>query len=333
MDTTSAYRTVNPRPPRSLKGTATPPASVSAADIERLRYALGRRRVDLQHSLYGPGSMTWRINRERALLLGGGRALLLQVAHPLVAAGVVAHSSFRQRPLQRLWRTLDLMLTITFASAVEAIRAVREIERVHARVRGTLDTKVRPFARGTPYAAADPQLLLWVYATLVDTSLLVYERVIAPLTDAEKTAYYKEAKIGFRLFGVPERLLPSTCADFVEYVHEAINGPTLAVGPASREIAAAILYPPLPFGVRHVVESLNLFTIGLLPPGLRLRYGFGWGSGREVLLNGVATATQRLLPWLPGIARYFPQARRAIRRDQRRAGKITSITRSPRKHH
>src|SRR5436309_8596940 len=88
--------------------------------------------------LFGPGSVTWRVNREGALLLGGGRALLLQVAHPLVAAGVAAHSRFRSEPLTRLRRTLDRMLTIVFGDAVEALAAVRDIERVHSRVRGAL---------------------------------------------------------------------------------------------------------------------------------------------------------------------------------------------------
>lgn len=94
-------------------------------DLERLRAACGRQRIDPARSLYGPGSVTWHVNREAVLLLGGGRALLLQLAHPLVAAGVAAHSNFRSQPLQRLWRTLDLTLTITFADAADVVRAVR----------------------------------------------------------------------------------------------------------------------------------------------------------------------------------------------------------------
>lgn len=286
----------------------------SPTDRQRLEYAMGRKEVDLQQSLYGPDSVTWRVNREGVLLLGGGRALLLQVAHPLVAAGVAAHSSFRKRPLQRLWRTLDLTLTITFASAARAIRAVREIERVHARVHGVLDADVGPFARGTRYDANNPELLLWVYATLIDTSLLVYERFVTRLAPRIKRAYYEEARIGMRLFGVADRVIPPTYPAFQDYMRQMIDGPTLAVGAAGRDIAASILHPPLPLGVRQTFETLNLFTAGLLPPSVRDRYGLDWGNGREVLMNGMAVAAQAVLPWLPEMARCFPHARQAVSR-------------------
>ena len=107
-------------------------------------------------------------------MLGGGRALLMQVAHPLIAAGVAAHSGFQQAPLTRLTRTLELMLTIVFADGRDALAAVRAIARVHRRVHGRLETAVGPFRRGTPYDAADPALLLWVHATLVDSALVAY---------------------------------------------------------------------------------------------------------------------------------------------------------------
>src|SRR5216117_2677814 len=134
-------------------------AELSLEDLDRLRAACRRTVIDPRRGLFGPESVVRRVNREAVLLLGGGRALLLQVAHPLVAAGVAAHSRFRQRPLERLWRTLDLMLTLVFADAARAIGAVREIEHVHARVRGVLDAGVGPFARGTPYDASEPRLL------------------------------------------------------------------------------------------------------------------------------------------------------------------------------
>jgi uncharacterized protein (DUF2236 family) len=252
--------------------------------------------------------MTWRVNREAVLLLGGGRALLLQVAHPLVAAGVAEHSNFRAAPLTRLWRTLDLMLTITFADAARAMRAIREIERVHTRVHGLLDADVGPFPRGTPYRADDPALLFWVHATLVDTALFTYERFVAPLTSREKLAYYEESKVGARLFGVPDGLIPPTFRDFRAYMKGMIRGDTLAVGPASKEIAASILRPPLPPGARQVFRAANLFTAGLLPPTLRRRYGLSWGPRRQSLLNSLAALTRRAWPLLPPFLRSFRYA-------------------------
>ena len=250
-------------------------ARLNEEDCARLRFAAGGA-VDPHHSLFGPQSLTWRVNRETTLLLGGGRALLLQIAHPLVAAGVAEHSGFAQAPLQRLWRTLDLSLTVSFGSAAEALAAVRRIERVHARVRGELPEAVGAFPRGTPYDANDPALLLWVHATLVDSALLAYERFVGRLSAAERAALYAESTVTARLFGIPAAMIPPTPAAFRAYMREMIAGPTLAVGRASRAIAASLLSPPLPLGLRQIASSTRLFTIGLLPPPVRRRYGYRW---------------------------------------------------------
>jgi len=109
--------------------------------------------------LFGPDSLTWRVNREQALLLGGGRALLLQLAHPLVAAGVADHSDFRSDPLRRLRRTLDATLAMIFGTTAEAEAAAAGVRAVHERVTGTLRTRVGRFDAGTPYRAEDPALL------------------------------------------------------------------------------------------------------------------------------------------------------------------------------
>src|SRR5437016_11697134 len=103
--------------------------------------------------LFGPGSLTWRVNREGALLLGGGRALLLQVAHPLVAAGVAQHSNYREDPWGRLYRTLDTVTTIVFGTNEESEEAADRLRRVHSRVTGKADD-------GRPYEANDPDLLM-----------------------------------------------------------------------------------------------------------------------------------------------------------------------------
>ncbi len=285
------------------------PAPLSSADRERLHYAAGAA-VDPAHSLLGSGSLTWRVNREAILLLGGGRALLMQVAHPLVAAGVAAHSRFRDQPLQRLQRTLDLTLTITFGSAAAAIAAVRRIERVHGGVRGALPAAVGSFRRGRRYAAGDPRLLFWVHATLVDSALRTYERFVQPLSPAARRRYYEESKIVARLFGVPERLIPPTWSAFERYMRDMLAGDVLAVGPEGRAIADSILDPPLPIGLRQVVSASGFFTAGLLPPALRTRYGLEWSAGREQALAASAAAIRAALPLLPAPLRYFPHARR-----------------------
>jgi uncharacterized protein (DUF2236 family) len=285
--------------------------SLSTADRDRLQTALVDRTLDPARSLFGPATITWRINREAALLLGGGCALLLQVAHPLVAAGVAAHSRFTQNPLQRLWRTLDLVLTITFADAASAIRAVRAIERVHARVHGTLDADVGPFARGTAYDANAPELLLWVHATLVHTAMQVYELFVEPLSMSAKGAYYRESKLTARLLAIPDSMIPSTLGEFRAYVTGMLRGNTLAVGAAGRTIAASILDPPVPALLKPAFRIPNLLSIGLLPPVLRQRYGFAWGAGRERALRMLVAALRPVLPRLPDLVRFLPHARAA----------------------
>ncbi|MFQ5665224.1 MAG: oxygenase MpaB family protein, partial [Candidatus Binatia bacterium] len=222
-----------------------------------------------------------------------------------------AHSNFRRAPLQRLWRTLDLMLTITFADAVCAVGAVRAIERVHSRVHGRLDAGVGPFPRGTRYDACDPHLLLWVHATLVDAALLVYERFVEALPARTRRTYYEESKIVARLFRIPEHLIPARLSDFQAYVNGMIDGDTLAAGPASQEIAASILCPPLPVGLRQAFQAANFFTIGLLPPVIRQRYGLSWDALREAAMQAMARTSQHVLPLLPGTLRTLSQARYA----------------------
>lgn len=283
--------------------------AIDRAGLARLRRALGRGRVDPAAGLFAADSLTRRVNREAVLLLGGGRALLLQVAHPLVAAGVAAHSRFEQAPLQRLLRTLQLTLTIVFGSAAEALAALRGIERAHARVHGVLDEACGPFPRGTPYDANDPALLLWVHATLVDSALVAYQRFHGPLRAAERRAFYDESRITARLFGIAETDIPPTLDDFRAYLRGMLGGPQLAVSRDSRAIAAALLSPPLPPGLRQLAATTRLFTVGLLPPGIRRRYGYGWGRLRQRALDAATLALRHGVPWLPAALRQFPQAR------------------------
>jgi uncharacterized protein (DUF2236 family) len=284
---------------------------LSAADIERLRIAFDSDDVNVHANLFGPKSLTWQINREAALLLGGGRALLLQLAHPLVAAGVAQHSNFRRDPLRRLYRTLELMLTITFADAASAIRAVRQIEKAHARVKGVLHDDVGPFPKGTPYDANDPELLLWVHATLVDSALLVYERFVDRLTPRQRSIYYEESKRGGRILGVPPDLLPDKLTDFEDYMHEAFRSDVLTIGDVGRDVAEAVLWPRTPAGLRYLLAVPNFVTLDLLPPRVRERYGYSWGPGMGLMVQGLAWISRTTLPLLPAFLRVMPAARRA----------------------
>ena len=266
--------------------------------------------------LFGPGSMTWRVNREGLLLLGGGRALILQVAHPLVAAGVAEHSGYREDPWGRLYRTLDVTTRMVFGDTATAEQAAAGLRRVHSRVRGVTREPGGRFPAGTPYEASDPELLVWVHATLVDTSLLVYERYVGHLTIAERRRYYQEQRLLGEQLGMPCPLQPSTYADFNGYVADMLESDAIAVTDALRDVADAVLRPELPLVARPLVEALNLATIGMLPGRLRRELGLGWGPQRERLLAASRALLRSTVPLLPGALRELPPARGAERRTR-----------------
>lgn len=288
---------------------------IGSAEWKRLRCALPDRTVSLDRSVLGPNTVTWRVNREAVLLAGGGCALLMQLAHPLVAAGVAEHSRYREDPLGRLNRTLELTLTIAFGTAKEAVESVRQIERRHASVKGRLAEPVGRFAAGTPYRANDPQLLFWVHATLIDTALRVYEMFVEPLSEKDKDQYYDESKVVARLFGIPDSIIPPTRRAFERYLQHMFLSDQLAVGRQARDIAESLLAPEHPFPLRMAGPPLRLVTVGLLPEPIRARYGYLWLPWQEHLFRAGVLATAVALPWLPAVVRYFPQARRGWARE------------------
>jgi len=257
--------------------------------------------------LFGPATVTWTVNRELVLLAGGGRALLLQVAHPLVAAGVEQHSDYRRDPWGRLYRTLDLTTKIAFGDEETARRAAARVWGTHGRVHGTADN-------GTPYDAREPALLTWVWATLVDTALLVYQRAVRPLAADELARYHAEQVRFAEAFGVPAGAAPATPEAFREY-WERMIAEELCVTDAARAVARSTVSPPgLPLPARVPFRLLGVVTAGLLPPTVREDYGFDWGTRRGRAMGASARVVRTLLPLVPKPAREFPAARRASRR-------------------
>lgn len=266
---------------------------------------------DGDHGLFGPGTIVWRVNREGSLLIGGGAAAILQICHPLVAAGVGEHSRYDTDPWGRLYRTLDITTRITFGSTPVAEEAARAIQMAHRRVHGVLPWNAGRFPAGTPYDANDPELQMWVHATLVATGLTVYTRWIGPLTIAEQRQYYEEQKTMGEAFGVPRDMQPATLSDFFDYYDTMLASDTLAWTPVLRDVAASILRPKLPLGGRPLSDAVTLATTGLLTPRWRAELGLPWGPGRERLLDASQLVLRRALPLLPGLVREFPHARSA----------------------
>jgi uncharacterized protein (DUF2236 family) len=269
--------------------------------------------------LFGPGSLTWRVNREGVLLLGGGAALTLQVAHPLVAAGVAEHSNYREDPWGRLYRTLDLTTKIVFGSTEVAEEASQRIRHVHGRVNGVTNEDGGRYPAGTEYDARDPELLMWVHATLVRTSLDVYTRYVGPLSIAEQRGYYEEQKLLGEQFGIPRDRQPGDLAAFNDYFAEMLASDRIAVTDALRDVVDATLRPEMPFVLRPVIEAMNVATVGLLPERLRAELGLKWTRNRRRVFDASRVVLSAALPILPRVMREFPPARSADKRVRRLA--------------
>src|SRR5215217_3448953 len=207
-------------------------------------------------------SMVRRVHREQLVALGGGRTLLMQAAHPVAFAGFFAHTGALDEPYERLNRTAQVMDTIAFGSRARAERATRRVRAMHRRVRGVLEQPVGRFPAGTPYAADDPELLLWVLACLVDSSLLAYERYVARLSAAEREAYWQEYRLIGGLFGLADADMPPDYAAFRAYMDDTLGGDTIHVSPQARELAVRIVMrPPVPLQARPLLELFNFVTV------------------------------------------------------------------------
>ena len=251
--------------------------------------------------LFEEDSITRRVNRENILLLGGGRALLMQIAHPKVAAGVDEHSDFRSHPIHRLRRTIRMTMAIVFGDRETALSAVRAVNKVHANV------------RGQDYRALDPDLLLWVHATLADTALVTYETFIQPLQLREREDFYQEFKLLGELLGIPRDRFPESFGDFRIYLDQMMSadGPVQVDGRA-RELAAQILRPRVRLIPGPVMVPLNVVTTGLLPPALREQYGLRWEKGEQRTYQLAVSVLPRIIAITPPLIRVWPRPGRSI---------------------
>jgi uncharacterized protein (DUF2236 family) len=251
-------------------------------------------RLASRDGYFPPESVIRRVgNSPLVPLLGGGPAVLLQVAHPLVAVGVVSHSDYRRDLWRRLVRTLRALYLIVYGSKEEAEDAGAAVRAVHAHVHGRTRVRLGHFPAGTPYSASDPELLLWVHATLVETSLAAYGRFVRPLAPDEEERYHREMATVGRLFGTPAGVIPARLGDFREYLRAQLAGPDLRVTDPAREVAAVILEARLPRPLRLLGPAHRLSTSALLPARLREEYGLGWSRAHAAALS-LAAGSVRL---------------------------------------
>lgn len=267
-------------------------------------------RRDRDPGMFGPDSEAWRFDREAMLLLGAGpRALLLQLAHPSVAAGVDEHSDFRADPWRRLDGTLRSYLRIIYGSTAAARGEIRRLNALHREI------------RGAGYSARDPALSLWVHATLVDSTIVANDAWAGPVSRDQAARFYDETKPIARAFGVTERDLPVDLAAFEAYLAEQMGpGGPVKVGDTARDLAESILHPPLPGELGRLGLPPRLYdwtlwpSLELLPASIREAYGFRWGPLERAVSAWLVTGWRAWNPLLPPSFRWMPQALAAQRR-------------------
>jgi uncharacterized protein (DUF2236 family) len=253
-----------------------------------------------------------RINSERLVVLGWSRAILLQVAHPLIAAGVVQHSSFRGGALQaavRLHHTVGAMLSLVFGEPAARAATVAHIRDIHTRVNGGLAQDVGRFAAGARYSAEDPALLLWVHATLLDSAADIYQRLVAPLSAGDLDALCVQSAPLLHELGGDPQLTPQSWAALETYVNGMYDSGTLAVSGDARQLGEAVLSPraagvPVPFS-----RLQSRLTLGLLPAHVRQLYGFAWTAADQRRFERQMRALRAMRRVTPRVIAHWRAAR------------------------
>jgi uncharacterized protein (DUF2236 family) len=267
----------------------------------------------LRDSYFTDDSLLRRVHRERPVAFGGPRALLLMAAHPVAFEGFFLSTGALDDPYARLRRTGEVLDAITWGPRATADRLTRRVRAMHRRVRGSLSEDAGAFPAGTPYRADDPDLLLWILACIVDSSLRVYDQYVAGLSDAERESYWADYRVVGRLFGLRDRDMPGSYAAFRGYWEGMLASDELFVTDRARRLGIEIVMrPPVPLRARPLLELANFVTVGLLPAPVRRMYGFSWDPARALARRGGAEYAKRLLvPLLPEGMRLVPSARRA----------------------
>jgi uncharacterized protein (DUF2236 family) len=307
----------------SYKPASEAPVIVTEADLEAQLAIVRTAAVGGPAGIFGPDSVAWRLDREASVFLGAGRALLLQLAHPWVAAAIAEHSGALADPIGRFQRTFNITLTMMFGTADEAIAAARRLYRRHSGIHGVLTKGTGAFPAGSRYWANEVAALRWVNATLTETAPLVYELIGPRLSIEDRERYYSESLLFAALFGIPQDALPQSSAGFVQYIDEMLGSDVIAVSDAARCIAAELFA-----GGGTLWRMPNWYralTASLLPPRLRRDFGLTYGPAEERSVERALAVLTRFYPWIPPPLRYVAPYQEALARlaGRERPGPLT----------
>jgi uncharacterized protein (DUF2236 family) len=247
----------------------------------------------MSNGLFEDDDLIRVVAREGILIAAGGAASLLQTAHPKVAQGVYDHSYTADDPIGRLRGTMQWVYAVSWGTREEAERLSAIVTRMHDQV------------TGPDYRANDPELQVWVAATLFATGVQIYENLFRRLSGAERAAYYEQSKVFATILGCPPELVPATYTDFRVYYADMLG--TLKISDASRAVAEQVLNPSLPWYLRPGLPMIRLITAGLMPEPIRRQYGWHWSPARQARFTVLMRALAAVYPRLPMRLRTLPR--------------------------
>jgi uncharacterized protein (DUF2236 family) len=275
---------------------------VSSEDSQKLLCGLASQPGDERSGFFGPGSITWRVNRESAVFLGAGRAALLQLAHPWVAIALAHHSTLLNDAVGRFHSTFRVIYTMLFGTRAQAVEASKRLYQRHTSIRGELPHAIGTHVQGEHYEANEVAALRWVYATLVESAILAYEFVLPSLSAGEREQYYLESKRMAALFGIRGEDLPRDWGAFTRYTAEMFDSPqlgvdanALALGRSVLSGAGTWLHPP------HWYLSVTAFW---MPPRLRMGFALPFCAREQQAVDRAARWLPRLYPKVPEMLRF-----------------------------
>jgi len=287
---------------------------VSANDLEATLDQVRGCAAGPVAGVFGPDTLTWRIDREAIIFLGAGRALLLQLAHPWVAAAIAEHSSTFADPIGRFHRTFDIVFAMVFGSLDRALLSARQLHRRHSMIVGEMPETVGPFAAGSRYCANDIPSLRWVHATLVESALMAHDLVLPSFSAEERERYWMESRLFGALFGLTSDDLPADWSGFTAYTATMAQSETLTVSPAAREIATQIFSGARPW--LRPPRWYRALTAQMLPEPIRAGFGFELDARDEKAADNALRWIRRVYPKLPARLRYvgpFQEAQSRLR--------------------
>ena len=289
-------------------------ATVTRDEHEASLATLASEVRDRAEGILGPRSVAWQLGGDLAVFLGGGRAALLQLAHPMVAFAVDQHSRTRADVVGRFQRTFRNVFAMVFGDLDDAFKAARRVHSIHTRITGEIPHSIGRYRAGTRYHANDVDALLWVHATLVDTTIAVRERLDGALPTALKDTYIVEMNRFAALFGIPRDRLPDGWSAHDAYMQRMLTSDAIAVAPCAKEMAmflfgrtADAVQPPL----GRLAEAI---TAVMLPPHLARDFGLTHGAVSAAAIKLAFATSAPIYRRLPRVAVAIPACSEASRR-------------------